>query len=559
MRFNWLAVLALLLPLFACSCMRELPIELVKLEEVLPRSVERGDHLEVRGAGFPQGRTARVTLRGTLHRPGLPAESSAIVTEGTVVAPTLIDVLVDEHLEALFCGNGADADHTTFSGDLEIAFAARAASSAPIGATLSNVTLDMHPAVLDSHRLAGEADNGKRTLAYLGIESVDVTSAGLVARGVVAGSRGDVLGISAGDLITSFGGLHTSEVRDLSASMLGPVVPLTFLRTSGREETRELNVVSLSGAAPPDLSVALAAMASLVLFALLFVVPLRVPFASFESGLSRRARAAFVMRGASLYGPALSALLVLVVTVAPAPFSEALDVTVLVPLVLGLTLLDAIERSAGTSAMWRTVGSAMLEEAAPLLAVVALSVASSGIGLFDAARAQGALPWHWIAFKSPLALVLVAVVVTSRFARAPARVTSFGALATSLLAFVLVLEAFGGGAVARSEASSSVASAVLVATKTWMMTAMLLAAPKLGAAMSARTRTRLAWKVPLAVAAVILAMTVVCVRFDLSVTLLLRERSAIIVVALVFAAFARISMRATVSSRGREPHADPFI
>src|SRR5512146_1236399 len=43
---------------------------LLQLTELSAREVGRGDKLEITGAGFPEGRVARVTFRGDVFRPG---------------------------------------------------------------------------------------------------------------------------------------------------------------------------------------------------------------------------------------------------------------------------------------------------------------------------------------------------------------------------------------------------------------------------------------------------------------------------------------------------------
>jgi hypothetical protein len=559
---HFVVLLACVLIACVCGCARDLPIELLKLESVLPRAVERGDHLEIRGSGFPQGRTATITLRGTLHRPGAMPEAATIVTDGTVTAPEHIDVLVDERLESLLCGNGADADHTTFHGEIEVTFASHATSSAAVGATLGNLTLDAHPAVMDSLKLVRELESGQKTLEFLGIDEVDPTAGGLVVRRVTPGSRADTLGASAGDVITSWGGLKTLETRDLSASAMGPLVAMTFLRVSGREETHEVNVVGLSGAAPPDLSLALVIMAIVAAFACLFVLPLRVPFAGLEATLAPRARRMMRLSGPAAWVPAMVALFVAVVTLMPPSFVEEIDVPLSVSAILAFTLLDAVERGAKKNAIFRTVGAGLVVELGPLVALAALGVASSGIGLFDAARTQGALPWHWVAFKSPIALAAVVLVGASRLARPDdsrggEKTTAFGALAASLTAFVLAFEAFGGGAVARAQCSQSVSTAALAGMKTWLLAVVLLSLPRLGAALGSRLRARLAWKWPLGASFVLVAAALACVR--LHALAFVRERTAEVLVIVVVALLARAAVRLFSVRNLREPHADPFI
>ncbi len=551
--------LALLLSVLLCAvgCARELPIELVKVVSVMPRAVERGDRLEIAGSGFPQGRTARVALRGALHRPGLSPESTAIVSEGLVVAPERIEVVVDERFEALFCGSGADADHTTFTGEMEVAFAPRSPTAPPIGAVLYGVTLDMHPAVMDERRRSAEMESGKRTLAFLGIDAVSATASGLVVRGVREGSRGDSLGVSEGDVIISFGGLRARDLRDLSASSVSPLLPMSFLRVSGREETREVSVVGLSSAAPPALSLSLSLLFSLGCVLALFFLPLRPTLVAAEARVSREVLRSLVPRSITLWVPLIVAALVLGIAGSRVALSEELDVPLLVSAIFALSLLDGVERGAALGSLVRVTGSALLHALGPALALVGLGFASSGLGLLDASRGQGGLPWHWIAMKAPLALLSVAVIVTSRLAHPVRKVTAFGALSVSLSAVVIVFLALGGGAISRIEASGTLTTGLVAALKTWVLATSLLLLPRAGAAFSSRFQSLFAWKVPLCAAALLLLAAALSVRFG--VPAMLRERTALGLLLCLSALLARVAVRRVWVWRAPEPHADPFI
>jgi len=555
-KFLCLALLALLV-VMSFGCARELPIELVKVISVMPRAVERGDRIEIAGNGFPQGRTARVALRGTLHRPGVAPESAAIVSEGLVVAPERIEVVVDEHFEALFCGNGADSDHTTFSGELEVAFAPRSPTAPPIGAVLYGVSLDMHPAVMDERRRSAEMESGKRTLAFLGIENVTATASGLVVKGVHEGSRADALGVSEGDVITSFGGLRVRDLRDLSASSVSPLLPMSFLRVSGREETRELSVVGLSSAAPPALSLSLTLLFVLMCAVSLFFLPLRPALVAAEARVSRDVIRSLVPRGTTLWVPLVVAALVLVATGTRVAIAEELDVPLVVAAIFALALLDGVERGAASGSLIRVTGSALLHALGPALALVCLGFASSGMGLLDASRAQGALPWHWVVSKTPLALLSVALIVLGRLASPVRKVTAFGALSVSLSAVLISFLAFGGGAISRLDASGTLTTGLVAAMKTWLVATTLLMLPRAGAVFSVRFHALFAWKVPLALAILLLTGAALSVRFGVPVTL--RERTALGLCLGLFALLARASIRRAWVWKAPEPHADPFI
>src|SRR3954469_1945720 len=131
-----LPVLAVLAA-FLCGCQREVGPQLIQVLDVAPREVEVGDRLEIVGNGFPQGKTAKLAFRGTLFRPGERPETSAeIDAEGTVQSSTQIEVPFTEGLKELFCGAADKTAHTTFEGDIEVAFAAAAPGAPPISATV---------------------------------------------------------------------------------------------------------------------------------------------------------------------------------------------------------------------------------------------------------------------------------------------------------------------------------------------------------------------------------------------------------------------------------------
>src|SRR5262245_15258465 len=70
MRSLWLV--AFIFAWLGLACEHPTAPPLIAADELAPREAEVGDRLEVKGSGFPKGRTARMTFRGTLHRPGEP-------------------------------------------------------------------------------------------------------------------------------------------------------------------------------------------------------------------------------------------------------------------------------------------------------------------------------------------------------------------------------------------------------------------------------------------------------------------------------------------------------
>jgi NADH-quinone oxidoreductase subunit H len=274
--FRWLPLVVLALVAAGLAggegaCGREASPELVQVLDMSPRDVELGERVSLIGDGFPAGKPARVTFRGTLHRPGERAESVAeIVTAGLVSGPGQVQVLFTDSVLALFCGAGDRAAHTSFEGEVEVAFAAAVAGAPPVVGVLRRANLDVHPGLTPSDR---ERDReGDRLLAWIGVRASLATAPGLVVEAVAPGSRGDAAGIVAGDLLSSFDGVRVGS--------LGDVVPAPGAREAlvgvrrGGDRDEVLKTVSVEGfrrAPPVELLGAsllvLAAMAVVLLFA----------------------------------------------------------------------------------------------------------------------------------------------------------------------------------------------------------------------------------------------------------------------------------------------------
>src|SRR5438105_15244775 len=126
---RWLAFIT---ALFLVACEREGTPQLIRVTELLPREAEIGDSLQIHGDGFPQGRPAHVRFRGTLVRPGEAPVQTEIEATGTATLPTEVTVAFDEDLESRFCGVGKRAAHTTFSGEVEVAFSPALEGAPPV-------------------------------------------------------------------------------------------------------------------------------------------------------------------------------------------------------------------------------------------------------------------------------------------------------------------------------------------------------------------------------------------------------------------------------------------
>ncbi len=419
------------------ACTQAPAPQLVQVLDVSPREVERGDAVAIGGEGFPAGKTARVTFRGTLSRPGeRPVRDAEIETTGTVVGPERVVVSFGEAAEALFCGAGDLAVHTTFEGDVEVAFAAALRGAPPVGGTLPHVTFDVRPS-MGSAEVARDAD-GARFLEWIGARAAvapDTRAAlGLTLEAVTPGSRADAAGLAAGDVLTAFDGVRVASAgdvlpapgeREAAVSIRRPGTTDEALRTLGVSGFRRAPIEQFVG----PLLIMLAALAIVLLFA----APTPAPLAGLLDGIalrlqgratgqgppsSRSGRSAGLIASAmaralppagapALADAAAGALLALM------PFGQylvasQLDVAVLF---LGATtamataaLLGGRSQLAGVKAalhvVWQHVPGA--------IAVLCVITSTGSLRVQEIARSQGGLPWQWIAPRSaPLLLALV--------------------------------------------------------------------------------------------------------------------------------------------------------
>ena len=128
------SVLSFLLVLLGTGCARDPAPPLLDVTEVTPHEVERGERLEIRGRGFGEGHEAHLTFRGVLHRPGEEPELATLETSAPATSEEAVELAIDEKVEALFCRDGDRLEHTTFTGDLEVAFAPAMVGAPPVSA-----------------------------------------------------------------------------------------------------------------------------------------------------------------------------------------------------------------------------------------------------------------------------------------------------------------------------------------------------------------------------------------------------------------------------------------
>ena len=407
------------------SCSRDGATALVRVADVVPREVEIGERLAIIGDGFPAGRSARVTFRGTLHRPGeKPERGAEIVASGAAVGAQQLEIPFTEATQALFAGAGDRAAHTTFEGDVEVAFSAAIAGAPPIAGVLEHVTLDVRPSATPAD--ADRDAEGTRLLAWTGLET-EVGPSGLLVRSVREGSRAAAAGFVAGETLVAVEGVRVASRGDVLLAPGERVASVVVRRADGAESMRTLAVDGFRRAPPADLVGA----ALVVLSALALVVLLGAPWGF---GLSRTLQAMVSrLRGSSR--PSLRAALAEALPPAgPLALVEAAACGVLAALPFGQYLVAAqldvglLFVAAATSltmaallaggSVWRGIRAAAhvaLQHAPAAVAVVAVVATTGSLRIQEIERAQGGWPWDWLAFRSPGALfAFVALLACAR-------------------------------------------------------------------------------------------------------------------------------------------------
>jgi NADH-quinone oxidoreductase subunit H len=426
---NWLRPLTPILALAAVawlsggagSCSMQAAPQLIQVREVVPTDVELGDRIAIVGEGFPAGKQARVTFRGELHRPGeRPTRDAEIVVQGAVVGPEQVEVGFGESIQALFCGPGDRSAHTTFEGEVEVAFAAAAVGAPPVAGALRQVVLDVRPSARDR-----EFDpEGERVLGFVGLKvALDARRGiGLAVDAVLPGSRAEASGIVAGDILATFDGLRVDSVGDLVPAP-GEREAIVGIRHAGGAAVAP-HTLSVDGFRQPPaaelLGSALLVMGALAI-ALLFGAPARPSLASAIQRVVGR------MRGGGVFTSALGEVLppaaapglidlAACMLLAAMPFGQylvAAHLDVGLIFVAGATALAVVAFVAGGSALggMRAAAHVAWQHVPAAVALASVVLTTGSLRVHEIERAQGGWPWDWLAFRSPAALVALALLL----------------------------------------------------------------------------------------------------------------------------------------------------
>ena len=431
------SVLSFLLVLLGTGCARDPAPPLLDVTEVTPHEVERGERLEIRGRGFGEGHEAHLTFRGVLHRPGEEPELATLETSAPATSEEAVELAIDEKVEALFCRDGDRLEHTTFTGDLEVAFAPAMVGAPPVSAVLHVVRLDVAPPIRERMRDESLAVEGQRVLADLGmtVDSEPVAAGGFYVRQVAPGSAAAKGAIVAGDVLETMDEVSLDSLADARPGG-GADVMLGVLATGSGSETRSVTrsvtlPLGALGSAAPRAVTTTALILGLALALLAFFLAPRLALLDWlEMRLAERLQSARV-RGRSFVtaherpGFVLFAMLASVaVLVLPFADSLGLDLDVGLLFVLAVTARLAaalLARSArgtvgGAGGMRRRMMLAVetfVEQVPAALALGCVVLLTGSLRLREIVRQQGGAPWDWSVFRTPAALFLVAAFLAS--------------------------------------------------------------------------------------------------------------------------------------------------
>jgi NADH-quinone oxidoreductase subunit H len=269
----FLAVVATVSALGGCSL--EPPVALVSAMDFSPRDAEVGDRLEVIGSGFPEGKAATLSFRGDLYRPGQePRRRVEIVAPAVSTSANRVSLFLTEELQRELCGRGETADHTTFRGDVTVAFAARHTGAPPITGVVPGVVLDVQgPAVPTELARSREAES-RRGLEFVGVRIDPKASVPPFAvTAVLPGSRAEQAGILAGDAIVAVDGVNARSPSDFA---FAGDRSATFTLARGRLKEpieRKVDVQGFRERAPKELAVGGVLVGVMVMLFALWLAP----------------------------------------------------------------------------------------------------------------------------------------------------------------------------------------------------------------------------------------------------------------------------------------------
>lgn len=410
--------------LVAAGCQLDGPPELVKVDRLDPARASAGDHITIRGEGFPPGRPATVTFRGELFRPGSePRSGFQLSLRAAPEGRDSLLVKLDSDTERRFTGAGDAPTHATFRGDVRVVFQPGASGLTEVSGALHDARFDVLPS--PGEGLDPVPGKGAQALAFLGMTAAPDPAGGLRISAVDPGGRAALSGIAEGDLLVELDGVTVLSPDDLSVRG-GERRARARIERGSETRTVDLDVQGLSPMGPSTWVVPAAAIVSACALLVLPLTPLgpvlrwlgRLLGARARRGDGPPARAGVrsVLEGGG--GSALLVAGVLVLSAVGAAFarlsvgravlSPDLD---LIAGVLGASMTLVISRAVWVGPSFALRSLAFVVPAT--VAVLGSVVAGSRFVIAEIVSAQGGAPWRWAAMQNPGLMILALVLIAS--------------------------------------------------------------------------------------------------------------------------------------------------
>jgi NADH:ubiquinone oxidoreductase subunit H len=389
-----------------------------------PNVTGAGDIVELLGSGFPVQKEAKITLWGSLYRPGrAPIHHQSLEIKGTSVNASKIEIRITDAVQDLVCGKGEMGNHTTFRGDIEVSFPALTPGSLPITGTLRSAILDFRGPAVRKAKLEASLLEGERALKYVGITvaSEPMPSGGLLITDIGHESSAHWAGIFPGDTLVSLNGLSLISKADVAPT--GRQRFVTFgVRPRGEQVVSE-KLVGVQGFKPSGsldlfgVGLILGLAAAAIMF---FMSPLSKLLTWMERTLVARAEASgnnqrdllvwLLHRVVSTYGRKVRASNHdFVAHIMSEHLVPGQSDVVSLALVAMFTLANLGLAVAGRNPhakltvkhVFRRIWQAFSVQLPAILAVLGTILLCSSLRVQDIVRAQGGWPWQWVAFKTP--------------------------------------------------------------------------------------------------------------------------------------------------------------
>lgn len=232
---SWLGLLVFGWCVWACNTAAP---HLLSLQSVHPHALQARDVLELAGDGFVAGAEGRLTLEGTLYRPGQPPQEVRAQLGVQGINATRAEARLPDDVVERWCTTEEDGlVHATFRGRLRLAFRPRTLGAPPLIGELDQVVLEVYPEFgVPAAALASRVEALQQELGW----TLREATAGVVVEQVEPQGRAYEAGLRQGDRLLEFAGVTVTDPSDLAPY-------------SGQREAR-VRIRHVRGGEPQDLT-----------------------------------------------------------------------------------------------------------------------------------------------------------------------------------------------------------------------------------------------------------------------------------------------------------------